>query len=247
MVTMNERTMHGRWTRHLKRTAWIGVLGLVVLTSLPQGSARAQDDDDDNSIWNLDKRIIKGFAKGLGLQRGDTPGIDYRERSPLVVPPSRDLPPPEATGSTSRAAAWPVDPDTKRRQDAASKKKLDRRGWDEDQEGRALLPSELDKGRTTGSRTASTTQSGDPAEADGKNFKPSDLGYFGGLFSGQAFGFGGQKEEYGTFTKEPPRSSLTAPPSGYQTPSGQQPYGVGKEQIRRTTDKLDPAVGSLGN
>jgi hypothetical protein len=66
----------------------------------------------------------------------------------------------------------------------------------------------------------------------------------GGLFSWSGFGFGGQKEEIGTFTKEPPRQALTGPPVGYQTPSPEQPYGVSKEQIRRTVKPLDPAVGN---
>ena len=35
-----------------------------------------------------------------------------------------------------------------------------------------------------------------------------------------------KKEEYGTFTGEPPRVSLTDPPAGYQTPSPDQPYGI---------------------
>jgi hypothetical protein len=35
-----------------------------------------------------------------------------------------------------------------------------------------------------------------------------------------------KKEEYGTFTGEPPRASLTDPPPGYQTPSPDQPYGI---------------------
>jgi hypothetical protein len=69
------------------------VLGGAVVLAVAPGSARAQDDDKD-SIWNLDKRIFEGFAKGLGLQKSDSVGLDYRERSPLVVPPTRNLPPP---------------------------------------------------------------------------------------------------------------------------------------------------------
>jgi hypothetical protein len=52
---------------------------------------------------------------------------------------------------------------------------------------------------------------------------PAELGYKGGLFGSQ-FG-GGSKDETATFTNEPPRSSLTEPPVGYQTPSSAQPYG----------------------
>jgi hypothetical protein len=244
------RMTTSRWTRHVGRAARGGALGLVVLAACAQVSARAQDDDDKNSIWNLDKRIFEGFAKGLGLQKGDAPGIDYRERSPLVVPPSRNLPPPEQAG-TARAAEWPVDPDVKRREERTAKKKLDRRGYDEDAENRALLPSELDppgsRGRT-GSVSKPAKPGSDQGDPEGGNFLPSQLGYFGGLFSGQAFGFGGQKDEVGTFTKEPPRTTLTTPPTGYQTPSPAQPYGVSKSTGgRQTATPLDPAVGSLGN
>ena len=40
-------------------------------------------------------------------------GIDYRERSPLVIPPTLDLPPPEAADAAARNPAWPRDPERK--------------------------------------------------------------------------------------------------------------------------------------
>ena len=40
--------------------------------------------------------------------------------------------------------------------------------------------------------------------------------------------FGKDEPESGRFTGEPPRTALTEPPPGYQTPSPDQPYGVGK-------------------
>ncbi|MGA8079747.1 MAG: hypothetical protein WB868_20430, partial [Xanthobacteraceae bacterium] len=39
-----------------------------------------------------------------------------------------------------------------------------------------------------------------------------------------------KQEDYGTFTGEPPRVSLSDPPPGYQTPSPNQPYGVVPER-----------------
>ena len=39
------------------------------------------------------------------------------------------------------------------------------------------------------------------------------------------------------FTGEPPRLSLTEPPPGYQTPSPDQPYGVGKAKPEAKTSK----------
>jgi hypothetical protein len=226
---MNERTMHGRWTRHLKRTAWIGVLGLVVMTALPQGSARAQDDDDDGSIWNLDKRIIKGFAKGLGLQRGDTPGIDYRERSPLVIPPTRDLPPPVGGDPALRNPSWPRDPD--RRVVTRTKAKANARSTSEDPGSEsALTPDELRRG--TNPRAPRVT---DPSQTTGsledanvgRQMSPKELNS-SGIFNWNAL-MGTHLNDTAKFEQEPSRNALTQPPPGYQTPSPSQPYGAGKE------------------
>jgi hypothetical protein len=207
------------WTTFLRRILFTGALGLVALVSVAGSAARAADDEEEKSIWNLDKRIFRSIATGLGLQGADDEDIQYRERSPLVLPPKRELPAPESV-ATEKNPAWPVDPDVKQRQEATAKRKTGGE-YDRTNEYRNLMPSEIDRGRSAGS--------GKPAEtdADGKVLKPSQLGYFGGLFS-SGLGFGGPKEEVGTFRAEPPRTSLTAPPTGYQTPSAAAPYGVTK-------------------
>src|SRR5215831_8880419 len=133
------------WTKHMRRAAQAGVLAVLVAAVLMPARARAQDDDDDkNSIWTLDKRFLNAVAKGLGLVRGGDSSLDYRERSPLVVPPTRNQPPPQS--EPKRTAEWPADPDIRRREDAASRKKLDRRrSYDENYENRPLMPSELNR------------------------------------------------------------------------------------------------------
>jgi hypothetical protein len=241
--------MKSRWTKRLKRAAGGGALGLAVLMACAAVSARAADDDDSdkNSIWNLDQRILGDFMRSLGLRNGNEPQIDYRERSPLVVPPSRNLPPPEASVSP-RNPAWPVDPDVKRKRDADAKRKVQSsRGYDIDREGRVLTPSELNPpgARTTTGSVTPGTPAG--STSDGKPLLPSELGYFGGLFSAAGFGFGAQKDEVGTFTAEPPRTSLTAPPVGYQTPSPAQPYGVTKRiEYEKPMKTEDIPVGGIG-
>ena len=42
------------------------------------------------------------------------------------------------------------------------------------------------------------------------------------------FGSDKDEQEAARFTGEPARTSLTEPPPGYQTPSPDQPYGLGK-------------------
>jgi hypothetical protein len=227
------------WTARARRIAFGGAFGLAVVAAFLPAGAQAQDDEEDNktTFWNFDKKLMRDFMRGIGLRDGTENQIEYRERSPLVIPPSRNLPPPEQAGA-GRTEAWPTDPDVKRRKAAAAKRK--EQNYNPEQTDRNLTPSELNPpgvGRSTGPANTSTSM-GD----DGKPVLPSELGYFGGLFSS----FGGKKEEQATFTTEPPRNSLTAPPTGYQTPSAAQPYGLTAKQ-KPTVTPYDRAVGGTSN
>jgi hypothetical protein len=227
------------WTRRARRFAFAGALGLAVLAALIPARAQAQDDDDDDkkSAWNFDKKLLNDLMRNLGLRNGNESQIEYRERSPLVIPPSKTLPPPEQAGA-GRNAAWPVDPDVKRKKEAAAKRK-ERKGYDPDYEGRNLTPSELNPAGAN--RSAARPGTPDSMGNDGKPMQPSELGYFGGLFS--SFG-SNNKDEVANFDHEPPRTSLTAPPSGYQTPSAAQPYGITKKDPKLTVTPYDQAVGN---
>jgi hypothetical protein len=67
-------------------------------------------------------------------------------------------------------------------------------------------------------------------EKSASPFSPTELGYKGGLFS-----FGKNEEKGVRFTGERARASLTEPPTGYQTPSPDQPYGAGKAKAASNT------------
>jgi hypothetical protein len=238
VFTMSVLTNSG-WTKHARRIAFAGALGLAVVAALIPARAQAQDDDEDDkkSGWNLDKKLLNDLMRNLGLRNGAENQIEYRERSPLVIPPSKNLPPPEQAGA-GKNAAWPVDPDVKRKKEAAAKRK-ERKGYDPDYEERNLTPSELNPAGIN--RSAGRPGTPDSVGGEGRSLAPSELGYFGGLFSG--FG-GGSKEDVATFEREPPRNSLTAPPSGYQTPSAAQPYGITKKDPKLTVTPYDKAVGN---
>ena len=193
--------------RGLVRTAACGLIGAVLIAGA--GRAVAADDDEPS----FDQKIKDGFMSALGIKGG--PDIDYRERSPLVLPPKIDLPPPQAD---TTAPNWPVDADQKRRREESSR----RRDIDVE-ESRPLRPSELNVGTPRRSRTPAPTQE----QMEGKPVKPSDLGYTGGIFGSL---FGSSKQESAEFTSEPPRTTLTEPPVGYQTPSPNQPYAARPEK-----------------
>ena len=78
---------------------------------------RAGDDEDEDDK-TFEEKIIEGIMSGIGGTNMENRGIDYRERSPLVVPPKLDLPPPAATAAEVKAPNWPKDPDEQRRKAA---------------------------------------------------------------------------------------------------------------------------------
>ena len=218
--------------RNLRLLALSSAFGLTVLALGGAGPARAQDDSvEGSSVWNLEKRIWNGLVHGLGLRSADDPVIEYRERSPLVVPPSRDLPPPQAK-------AAPKDPDASRRK---ARTKQTAKNVDAsrvlDNASRPMTPSELN----APGAPASTASAAPATGPDGRPYNPNELGYSGGIFSLRAFGFGGHSDEVGTFTSEPPRGALTAPPTGYQTPSPAQPYGTTRRVEHSAPKQFDPS------
>jgi hypothetical protein len=195
--------------------------------------AAAEDDEA------ADTKIFRSILEGLGLRKDDGSGIEYRERSPLVVPPSRALPPPDAGTTAAVNPAWPVDPEIKRsKQAAAADNDLRSPSQIQYENAQPLRPDQLRKGAL-----ARSDQKGGASnsEFDGKRrLNPSELGYSGGLFKSL---FGGNTDsESATFTSEPARTSLTEPPPGYQTPSPNQPYGINTKNDAKPLDPKDKGL-----
>lgn len=206
-------------------------LALVAILALGAAGAKAADDDDDRSP---ESRVLDTVMKNLGL-RGDGESIDYRERSPLVVPPRVDLPQPER--ATAPVANWPRDPDVRRAKEAAAAAAKQRpKTFEED--SRPLTPAELNRGARTGRSAETTPGGGSGSSVDPfRVLSPTELGFKG---FGNAFGL--KSEEAAKFTGEPERSSLTQPPVGYQTPSPNYAYGVGpaKPKAYQNIDESAP-------
>ncbi len=196
-------------------------------------SAPARAGDDDVSI---DQKFMRSIMDGLGLKRDGEATINYRERAPLVLPPSRDLPPPDRSDAVTANPAWPKDPDVARRKAEAAMER-DRNVSDERElEQNPLRLDQLTPGgRAKDKKKQASSDNGyqAPASGFGSQIMPSELGYKGNLFGTM---FGSKKEETEKFTGEPPRALLTDPPPGYQTPSPDQPYGVGKAAAQKPAD-----------
>ena len=222
-------------TRALRLSAITLGIGLVMTV----GAARAGDDEDDDKTF--EEKIIEGIMAGIGGTNMDNRGIDYRERSPLVVPPKLDLPPPAGTTAEVKAPNWPKDPDDARRKAAIAARKKSKP--DPIEASRILTPAELNTARTSTPTPANAGDSSLPGDP-GANaiLSPSQLGFSG--FGGLKTMFGGNTAETAPFKGEPTRDTLTQPPPGYQTPSPNFAYGTGpKESLNK---EYNPAQGKYG-
>jgi hypothetical protein len=221
--------------RNSLRALRLAVVALGIWLVVTAGAARAADDDEDDKTF--EEKVIEGIMAGIGGTNMENRGIEYRERSPLVVPPKLDLPPPAAAANV-KAPNWPKDPDDARRKAAIAARKKDNK--DPREAARILTPSELAVGKTA----APARTSNDPVQP-GSSYNnpilsPSQLGYSGGL-SGL---FGGSKTETAPFKGEPTRETLTQPPGGYQTPSPNFAYGTGpRESLNK---EYRPSAGKYG-
>ena len=227
-ATCNVQTSSAPWKRGRRLAAVALGIGLV----MSAGAARAADDEDDDS--SIEDKIIKGIMTGLGGTNMENQGIDYRERSPLVVPPKITLPPPDNTAVS--VPNWPKDPDIQQRN--AAREAAKRPKGNVLEEARSLTPKEMAMQRSKPTQTVEGNIPGDP----NRNIvlSPKQLGYEGGLFKTM---FGGNKGETAEFKGEPTRDSLTQPPSGYQTPSSGYAYGTGPKEIMQNSANINPMTG----
>src|SRR3981189_49252 len=142
----------------LTRAMRFAAIALGVGLVMAIGPVRPGDDEGEDDR-TFEEKIIGNIMSGLGATNMENKGIEYRERSPLVVPPKLDLPPPGAASAEVKDANWPKDPDIRKRKAAiAARKKANK---DPQQGARTLLPSELAQ-KGTGASTGGESRDGRP-------------------------------------------------------------------------------------
>ena len=234
MVLMPNRTR----TKPAARAAFGGLVALTLVLAAG-GAAFAEDDQNEDTI---EEKIIKNIMKGMGADV-DKDRIDFRERSPLVIPPTRDLPPPQEAGAITNPA-WPKDPDKIKPVKQAKplvNGSVATRNMESPERAPMISPEALRNGTIPSGKSERVTAPDPNANKDpGRNLSPSELG-FPGL--GSLFGYKAEQQPFGG---EPARTNLIQPPAGYQTPSPNYPYGVGVKENNTVKDLpmiKDRAVG----
>lgn len=168
----------------------------------------------------------------LGLPTGDDKApIDYRERAPIVVPPSTNLrPPAEAAAPDQRRANWPQDPDVLARRkaaaDAGKPVMVDSvTGHEIGGPVRRLSPQQIRDGRVAGQEVGGVAQR---PRYDDKDFH----NVMGGLTTLREM----DKQSSATASAdgnldrtEPKREFLTDPPGGLRRPADNAAFKATRE------------------
>ena len=182
-------------------------------------------------------QTFKEIMEDIGLQKRETPKMDFSERAPLVIPPSTDaLPPPEDSSALASANPnWPSDPEVAAALEEAEKDKVPYRlrKKHQDNPGKAIYKIRADEraAREAG-ETPLPSQSYDTIFDRNTVMTPEQLKEVQ------------ERQKNAPAVNvyvEPERRRLTDPPPGYRMPSADQPYGPGQEKKGKTwMQKLNP-------
>lgn len=211
-----------------------GILIGSVVTAMVIGTAGARAQDSDTSGV-----FMKDMLGKLGIIEGEAPQIDYRERAPLVLPPSGALPPPRTgTASAESHPNWPKDPDVAARKQAIDAANAPVPHNRDKEASRVLSNDEIRSGRRAGGGGAHT---------------PSNDGCYGDACSARPVNprqlkvEPERREPPVAYGQEPARSSLTQPPAGYRTPASNAPLPKGESAPVEREDAASPYNFLKGN
>ena len=182
----------------------LGLLGFALAAGQP---ARAADDGYEN--------VFSSVLDSVGIIKSDPPPeIEYRERPPLVLPPSATLPKPAS--APQRSAAWPQDPDVlKRRKASADARAPNSLDPSQSNKGILLSKDELLKGRGQDEPVRPNTCGNDGNQRGCLVINPDELKAENDRWNAA----NPQKTDTLVAGKEPPREWLTEPPKGYMKPA----------------------------
>jgi hypothetical protein len=172
--------------------------------------------------------LFQNVLRNMGMMPGEGPDIEYRQRPPLVVPPSSALPRPQEPNA-ERTAAWPNDPDVAARRAAAEDTFMPatRREKYRENQRPLLSQDELRRGRLPGQGYGpGPSRSSDTYE---ENIGPIRVGK---ELAARQSADDTSRLVYGS---EPQRRFLSDPPTGYRMPAGTAPLGPGRDAPRPDT------------
>lgn len=186
--------------------------------------------------------ILRDIMADIGMMPPSQKPIDYRERAPLAIPKSLDLPKPEAANAATAGVAWPKDPDESRRKAAEKKVQPGETNWNgpvligQYEIAVPLSPTELRRERMEAQ--AITHPGGETA---------TESTYSAHRLTPAELKRGAKKADVTASIAEPPRHSLTDPPPGYRVPAADAPWTAGKDINTHKQETYREAADRVAN
>ncbi len=191
----------------ISRAGFVAAAVLLAVAGAPRAALALEDDGKGSVLDSVFDLIMPG----------DQPveaNIQYRERAPIVVPANRKALPQPQDPAAKRAKAWPKDQEIARREaeKAANAKPRVDEVWN------PVSRSELDRVRTTNVQGPGTDR-----ECNEPLGRPCNQeAFWNGMRNAKSSG--ADDKTVLAVGKEPPRSALTEPPTGYRKPTTIQKY-----------------------
>ncbi len=171
---------------------------------------------------------IGDIIDGIGFGKDKDP-IDYKERAPLVVPPTYKLRPPEDKSPAARTMNWPNDPDVAKKK---AKDEDDRRPRSSlnDRGGPKLSIEEIRAGRVAGTSA--------PVNGQFDQTRPDSRGWLNpDVVRSQGQAFRGAQEPDLKPGEEPKRRYLTDPPKGIRAAAAGAPLTATRDRSAPSQDE----------
>jgi hypothetical protein len=198
--------------------------GALLMSLAATAPAKALDDGADNIFSSIAQLLTVGI--GIGGERAK-PRIDYRERAPLVLPPNLQQLPPPGSGVAARNPNWPQDFDQQQHRRAIARAGTPRERYDE--VGGRNAPASV------GGPIAGP---GDPRECrDDPLERLCNTEQFWSTMRDRS-----QTRQQIAVGQEPPRRSLTDPPTGFRRQTTEQRYTF---EVERRVDVGDARAQAL--
>lgn len=180
--------------------------------------------------------FMRDLLGTMGLVEKDQAPIHYRERAPLVLPPSSSLPPPTSRSSLRGAnPQWPTDPEiTSRERRAVAAREPIRRGYSGrmNDNNATLSIDEIRSGRRAGA--------GVPTE---NVYKPGDNTRQSTWLDPFELLSGKKDDDETRLVTEPDRVLLSQPPRGYMAPPNGRLEKTAKEPAPYNPDRRESDAG----
>jgi hypothetical protein len=172
--------------------------------------------------------FMKDILGNIGIIQKERDPIQYRERAPLVIPPSYNLPSPSASLSDTNGQ-WPNDPDVA----ALKQKKSDGRTLATHSEVRRMQDRpEMSARELQAGRRAGAGIPDGPVIRRGDNSR-EEVWVHPEVLKAQGKRNRDQDDTTLLSGTEPPRRELTQPPTGYRAAAGGQKIKRDYEPVKR--------------